>query len=59
MSAGFWARAGETEKAFALLEKAYEEHGEDILILKDQRFDPIKSDPRYKDLLSRVGLPQD
>jgi len=59
VSAGFWARAGDTEKAFALLEKAYEEHGEDILILKDQRFDPIKSDPRYKDLVRRVGLPQD
>ena len=56
---GLWVQAGETEKAFALLEKAYNKHGEDMLILKDERFDPIKSDPRYKELLGRVGLPQD
>jgi serine/threonine-protein kinase len=53
-----WAQAGETDKAFALLEKAYEERGEGILHVKDPIFDPIKSDPRYKDLLRRVGLPE-
>jgi eukaryotic-like serine/threonine-protein kinase len=56
--AGFWAHAGETDKALALLEKAYEEHDDDTLMLKAPTFDPIKSDPRYKDLLRRVGLPE-
>jgi tetratricopeptide (TPR) repeat protein len=56
--AGFWTQSGETDKAFALLEKAYEEHDDGMLRLKDPIFDPIKSDPRYKDLLRRVGLPQ-
>jgi hypothetical protein len=53
-----WAQAGEADKAFALLEKAYEEHEDPLRSLKDPRFDPIKSDPRYKDLLRRFGLPE-
>jgi TolB-like protein/Tfp pilus assembly protein PilF len=56
--AGFWTQAGETDKAFALLEKAYQEHDAAMTMVKDPIFDPIKSDPRYKDLLRRVGLPQ-
>ena len=56
--AGFWTQAGETDKAFALLEKAYQEHDDAMMTVKDPIFDPIKSDPRYKDLLRRVGLPQ-
>jgi hypothetical protein len=54
----YWAQAGETDKAFALLERAYEEHDGGMLMLKDPQFEPISSDPRYKDLLRRVGLPQ-
>ena len=56
--AGLWARAGELDKAFAILEKAYREHDHGILMLKDPEFDPLKGDPRYKDLLRRVGLPE-
>jgi serine/threonine protein kinase len=56
--AGFWTQAGETDKAFALLEKAYQQHDDAMTTVKNPIFDPIKSDPRYKDLLRRVGLPQ-
>jgi tetratricopeptide (TPR) repeat protein len=56
--AALWARAGETEKAFALLEKGYEQRDQGMIRLKDPVYDPIKSDPRYKDLLRRVGLPE-
>ena len=56
--AGLWARAGEFDKAFAILEKAYQERDGGILMLKDPEFDPLKGDPRYKDLLRRVGLPE-
>jgi tetratricopeptide (TPR) repeat protein len=56
--AGVWAQAGETDKAFALLEEGYQQRDEEILRLKNWIFDPIKSDPRYKDLLRRVGLPE-
>jgi TolB-like protein/Tfp pilus assembly protein PilF len=56
--AGYWARAGETDKAFDILEKAYSAHDDALLSLKDEKLDPLKSDPRYKDLLRRVGLPE-
>ena len=56
--AAYWARAGEIDKAFAVLEKAYDERADGMLILKDRKMDPLKSDPRYKDLLRRVGLPE-
>ncbi|HEX6125672.1 MAG TPA: tetratricopeptide repeat protein [Pyrinomonadaceae bacterium] len=56
--AGYWAHAGEHDKAFEILEKAYADHDDSVLSLKDRRLDPIKSDPRYKNLLRRVGLPE-
>jgi len=51
---------GNKEEALAWLEKAYEEHYDDsLLLLKvDPIFDPLRSDPRYVDLLKRMGLPQ-
>jgi eukaryotic-like serine/threonine-protein kinase len=57
--AAFWSQAGETDKAVALLEKAYQEHDEGIMRIKSPIYDPIKSDHRYQDLVRRVGLPQD
>jgi TolB-like protein/DNA-binding winged helix-turn-helix (wHTH) protein len=45
--------------AFRWLEKAYENHSWCILYLKDDSiWDPIRSDPRFVDLLRRVGLPE-
>jgi len=50
---------GEKESAFASLEKAYAAHDLQLQYLKvDGGFDPIRGDPRFKDLLRRVGLPQ-
>jgi hypothetical protein len=50
---------GEKDEAFAWLERAYEE-GHDIVhnLKVEPQFDSIRSDPRYRDLLSRVGLPE-
>jgi tetratricopeptide (TPR) repeat protein len=56
--AAYWAEAGETDKAFEVLEEAYRDHDERLLMLKDPRMDPLKADARYKDLVRRVGLPQ-
>ena len=56
--AGHWAKAGDFEKAFQLLEEAYVAHDDALVSLKDARLDPLKSDPRYRDLLRRVGLPE-
>jgi TolB-like protein len=56
--AAYLVQAGEVDKAFALLEKAYEQRDEGLLMIKDPELDPIKSDPRYKDLIRRIGLPE-
>lgn len=48
---------GETNEAFAALEKACEEHSQIVLWLKvHPHFDPIRNDPRFRVLLHRVGL---
>lgn len=50
---------GNKEQAFAYLEKAYLQHSNILATLKvEPRFDPLRSDPRYQDLLRRVGLAQ-
>ncbi len=49
---------GENDVAFRLLEKAYTERDESLVIIKvDPRLDPLRSDPRYTDLLRRMGFP--
>ena len=45
------------EQTFAWLEKAYEEHHADMIELTTEPcFDSVRSDPRFKKLLSRVGF---
>jgi 23S rRNA C2498 (ribose-2'-O)-methylase RlmM len=53
------ARLGEKEQAFEWLEKAYAERADGLAHLKENLgFDNLRSDPRYADLLQRIGLPQ-
>jgi len=48
---------GEIDKAFEWLEKAYEERDSNlILVTIPWPFDPLRSDPRYKQLLIKMGL---
>jgi serine/threonine-protein kinase len=53
--ASFYAQLGDHDGAFALLEKAYEKR--QIRNLKSPIFDPIRSDPRFHNLLLRLELP--
>ena len=47
----------ENEEAFAWLEQAYKEQSNILQWLKvHPYFDSIREDPRFKDLLHRVGL---
>jgi len=53
-----YAGLGEKEHAFSLLEKSYREHTVDMLTLHyDPLIDNLRSDPRFTDLVRRVGLP--
>jgi serine/threonine protein kinase/Tfp pilus assembly protein PilF len=48
----------EKEQAFAWLERAYDTRDECLTWLKvDPTMDSLRADPRYPDLLSRLGLP--
>ncbi len=48
---------GESDQAFVALEQAFKEHSNILLYLKvHPYFDPIRADPRFADLVHRVGL---
>jgi tetratricopeptide (TPR) repeat protein len=50
---------GNNDQAIAWLEKAYAQHSNGLTALKvDPAFDPLRGDPRFQDLLRRVGLSQ-
>jgi len=50
---------GETDQAFAWLERAYGERSFGMAWLKvEPSWDSLRSDPRFTDLMRRVGLPQ-
>jgi tetratricopeptide (TPR) repeat protein len=56
--AGLYAIAGDTEEVFNLLERGYEERS-NLLALgfwARSQFDPVRSDPRFSELIRRVGL---
>jgi tetratricopeptide (TPR) repeat protein len=54
-----YAGLGDKDQAFAWLEKGFEEHAYQMTNLKlEPRFDVLHSDPRFADLVRRLGLPQ-
>jgi TolB-like protein/Tfp pilus assembly protein PilF len=54
-----YASQGDKDNAFAWLERAYQQHASELIFLKsDTGWDNLRSDPRYADLVRRIGFPQ-
>jgi TolB-like protein/Tfp pilus assembly protein PilF len=47
---------GRHQQALDWLEEAYEQHSWSLLFLRRRIYDPLRSEPRFRDLYRRVGL---
>jgi hypothetical protein len=57
--ASLYADLGDKDQAFQWLNTAYQERDTFLVNLKtDFLLDPLRSDPRFAELVRRVGLPQ-
>jgi len=56
--AATYAILGEKDNAFLWLSRAYGEHASLLFIKGNPDFDSLHSDPRFADLLRRMGLPE-
>jgi tetratricopeptide (TPR) repeat protein len=52
-----YSGTGQKERALELLQQMYAEHSNAVVQIKvDPMFDPLRGDPRFKDLLLRLRL---
>ena len=57
--ANVYAALSRKDEAFAIFDAAYAEHDSLLLTVKsDWRFDLLRGDPRFQELLRRIGLPE-
>ena len=57
--ANIYARLGQKDEALQWLERAYQERCPNLFALKENAvWDPLRSDPRFQDLLRRMKFPQ-
>ena len=50
---------GNTEQALQLLEQAYADHDVNLVLLKvSWKYDPLRSNPRFQDLMRRMNFPE-
>lgn len=55
-SATVYVGLGDTQKALDLLEKAYQQRSGTLVFLGiDRRFDSLRSDPRFRELVKKMG----
>ncbi|HEY6404197.1 MAG TPA: hypothetical protein VI479_22440, partial [Blastocatellia bacterium] len=48
---------GQNDQAIELLRQAYNERGERLVwIRSDARFDPLRQDPRFKEIVAGMGF---
>jgi tetratricopeptide (TPR) repeat protein len=56
--ASYYAQLGDKERTLALLEEGYRQHSMDILwIEEDPAYDFLHSDPRFRSIVQRTGVP--
>ncbi len=56
--ASVYVGLGDADQAFRWLERAYQDRSGYLFEVKvDPMFDPLRSDPRFRDLLRRLGFP--
>jgi TolB-like protein/DNA-binding winged helix-turn-helix (wHTH) protein/Flp pilus assembly protein TadD len=55
--AEIYSALGDTDQAMNWLEKCFKERFNPSVLMRPG-FDPLRSDPRFKDLLRRIGLPR-
>jgi TolB-like protein/Tfp pilus assembly protein PilF len=54
-----YAGLGDKDQAFAWLEKSFQERNTFLTNLRiDASMEPLRDDPRYKDIIRRMGLPE-
>jgi hypothetical protein len=57
--AGLYADLGDHEHAFEWLNSAYQAHDTELSVIRtDFRMDSLRSDPRYAELIRKIGLPR-
>jgi hypothetical protein len=56
MAAG-WAALGDLDRAFAALDRAYADRSAGLIYLHvDPSYDALRGDPRYQEMVDKVGL---
>ena len=52
-----YAGLGQSDQALSWLERAWDEHSGHVVFLKvEAEWDPLRQDPRFADLVQRIGL---
>ena len=54
----YFALAGDADQTFVWLEKVYEERVPTVHLLAQPALDPYRSDPRFRDLMGKMGIPE-
>jgi hypothetical protein len=55
----YYSLAGDTDEAFAWLEEGYRQRHPLMVMVKSQpNLDPLRADPRFDDLVRRIGYPE-
>jgi len=55
----YYVRLGDKDEAFKWLQRSYDSHEADMSLVKAVPYwDPLRSDPRFKELIRRVGIPE-